>query len=87
MNFTPGVNFTNILLAAFTPSRSQKRKNTVKSLVSFCDFWNLHKKTARKMMVKLTPSAAFVAVWIDSNNMFPNQDIAEKRTHFFTFHK
>jgi hypothetical protein len=36
-----GVNFTNVLLAAFAP-RSQKHKKTVKSTESFLRFWDLH---------------------------------------------
>jgi len=36
MKLTPGVDFTNILLAAFTLADQKKIKKTVKSSVSFC---------------------------------------------------
>jgi len=38
MKFSPGVNFTNMFTQSFWVRRSQKRKKTVKSTVSFCAF-------------------------------------------------
>jgi len=50
MKLTPEVNFTNMFKSSFYMHRSQKRKKTVKSQVSFCaciltvflHFWDLH---------------------------------------------
>jgi hypothetical protein len=35
----PMVDFTDMFMRSFYMRKSQKRKKTVKSLVSFCDFW------------------------------------------------
>ena len=51
---TQGVNFTNILRAAFT-HRSQKCKKTVKLSSFFALLGSVHVKAACRMLMKLTP--------------------------------
>jgi hypothetical protein len=55
MASAPGVNFTNIFIQSFVDYRSQKCKNSVKQSVSFALLRSACIKTARKMLVKLTP--------------------------------
>ena len=53
----PGVNFTNILHAAFTYADLKSTKNTVKLTVFYALLGSACVKAARKMLVKLTPGA------------------------------
>jgi len=62
MKLTPGVNITNIFTQSFYVWRSQKRKKTVMSLVSFLLLRSSCVKSACKMLVKLTPNAQVVVV-------------------------
>jgi len=61
IEFTPpfllesGVNFTNILWAAFKPADPESAKNTVKLSVFFGLLGSGRTKAARRMLVKLTP--------------------------------
>ena len=62
----PGVNFTNILQAAFTRADPKSAKKTVKLSSFFALFGSGHIKAARKMLVKLTPDHIFSFIH-DSN--------------------
>ena len=54
---TPGVNFTNILQAAFTCADPKSAKKTVKLSSFIVLLGSAHVKDAHKMLVKLTPGA------------------------------
>jgi len=51
VNLTPGVNFINILQAAFTRADPKSAKNTV----FFALLGSAHVKAASEVLVKLTP--------------------------------
>ncbi len=51
----PGVNFINVLWAAFTHKDPQSAKKTVKLSVFFVLWGSSHTKAARKTLMKLTP--------------------------------
>ena len=55
VKLTPGVNFTNVLQAAFTSADPKSTKKTVKlsSFIALLGF--AHVKAAHRMLVKLTP--------------------------------
>ena len=53
--FTPGVNFTNILQAAFTPADPKSAKKTVKLSSLIALLGSVCVKAAPTMLVKLTP--------------------------------
>jgi len=56
MKSTPGVNFINVLRAAFTSAEPKSLKKTASSHQSFLRFWDLHmQKLFVNMLVKLTP--------------------------------
>jgi len=48
MKLTPGVDFTNIFLAAFLLEDTKSAKNTVKPLVLFALLGSVHIKAAHK---------------------------------------
>ena len=52
---TPGVNFTNILQAAFTRADPKIAKKTVKFSSFIALLGSSHVKAARRTLVKLTP--------------------------------
>jgi len=56
VKLTPGVNFINILLAAFKCAhpKSAKRQSSCQSFFGLSGSWRA--KAARKMIVKLTPA-------------------------------
>jgi len=54
VNLTPGIDFNNIWLEAFTCENPQSVKNSVKLSVSFCAFGICECKDASKMLMKLT---------------------------------
>ena len=53
--FRPGVNFTKVLKAAFTPADPESAKKTVKLSSFFALLGSSSVKAASKMLVKLTP--------------------------------
>ena len=53
--YLPGVNFINILRAAFTRADPKSAKNTVKSSSFFAHLESAIVKAAGKMLMKLTP--------------------------------
>jgi hypothetical protein len=55
---TTGVNFTNVLSAAFTHSDPKSAKKTVKLSVFFAHSGSAHVKAARRTLMKLTSDAA-----------------------------
>jgi len=59
---TPGVNFINVLLAAFTHTDLKSAKKTVKLSVSFMLLESVPTKAARRMLMKLIPYVVAV-VW------------------------
>ncbi len=59
---TPGVNFSNILHAAFTHADPKSASNTFKPSVFFALLGSGRVKAARKMLVKLTPYVDCVIV-------------------------
>jgi len=69
MKLTPGVNFTNIIWAAFTHADPQSAKKTVKLSVFFALSGSAHAKAGRKTMMKLTPSLSlFMTISTCFNN-------------------
>jgi hypothetical protein len=52
----PGVNFTNILQAAFMHADPKRPKKMLNLTVFFALLGSAHVKAARKMLVKLTPA-------------------------------
>jgi len=63
VKLTPGVDLTNILLAAFTckDPKSAKRKSSHQCLLAILG--SLHEKVARKMLVKSTLGEKLRAVF------------------------
>jgi len=59
-DFHPGVDFTNIFTQSYYMHSSQKRKNSVKSWVSFYAFGIYVRKSSYKMLMKLTPAELIV---------------------------
>jgi len=55
MNLTPGVNFINILWAAFVGADPQSAKKAVKLSVFFPLSGSASAKPARRMLMKLNP--------------------------------
>jgi len=55
MKLTPGVNFINVLRAAFAHADTRSIKNAVKSSVSFNLLGSAHIKAARRTLMNLTP--------------------------------
>jgi len=55
MKLTPGINFINVLQAAFTPANPESAKRKVKLSVFFPLLGSASAKAARRMLVKLTP--------------------------------
>jgi len=56
------VNFNNILRAVYFAQRSQKRKKTVMTWLSFCTDGIIGTKSACKMLVKSTPGVNFTNI-------------------------
>jgi hypothetical protein len=56
IKLAPGVNFTNILWAAFRLSDPKSAKNTVKFSVFFEILGSARVKDAHRTLIKLTPS-------------------------------
>jgi len=66
MKSTPGVNFTNALLAAFTLVDPESIKNTVKSSVSFMLLGSGRVKAVCRMLMKLSLGVNFVNILTQS---------------------
>jgi len=55
IKLSPGVDFTNIILAAFTSADPKRAKKAGKSSVSFAPLGSVHVKAAHKMLATSTP--------------------------------
>ncbi len=62
MKLTAGVNFTNIVWAAFTHEDHKSAKKTLMTWLFFCNLGSLLNKAACKMLAKLTPVADFTNI-------------------------
>ncbi len=61
-DFKPGVDFINVLRAAFAPVDPKSVKNTVKSSVTFYAFGIYERKSCTRMLMKLSPGVNFINV-------------------------
>ena len=60
----PGVNFTNVLRAAFTHAEITKAQKQLNLAVFLALLGSVRVKAACKMLVKLTPGVDFISIFV-----------------------